>query len=502
MWKPGNSIGPYRLEASLKSGGMGALFLARREGAAGFQRFVAIKVIHAHLASDPTFVRMFVDEALLSAKIQHPNVVHVEELGEWEGSYFLAMEYVPGCSLAQLLSALSRAGRRLSPRVAAYIAAQVADGLHAAHETRGDDGALLGVVHRDVSPQNVLLATNGAVKLIDFGVAKARGRSQQTASGSIRGKLRYMPPEQARGDEIDRRADGYALGIVLWEMLTGRRLFDAPNDFALIDRVRNPEIVRPSTWATDVDEELDELVLWALSPRAEDRPATALELRARLAEAVPDALALGATQLAALIRSVFGELAEGPKLPTPSREPAAQPVRAATEEMNTADVIEELTRLTEHGERYDDKQEPEDKLVAMPVSKLVRVEEPRKRAPWRWAVGILALLVLGAGSVVAATRREGAQRAVITPAPTVTAPPTVAPPVFLQTVPIAETTESRDSGVSLTTRSTQRSSATATHTRRDSSRADAATHAPSAAARDPSASSIRAPGPFPTSLGF
>ena len=248
MFELGDKVGEYEIVARLKSGGMATLFLAHRRGAAGFQRFVAIKVVHPHLATDASFVRMFVDEALLSARIVHPNVVHVEELGEAEGTYFLVMEYVHGCSLSLLVRALARRKRMLAAEIATSIVMKVADGLHAAHETRGDLGELLGVVHRDVSPQNVLLAYQGHVKLIDFGIAKASGRSQQTEAGSIKGKFRYMSPEQAWGRPVDRRSDVFALGIVLWELLAARPLFDAANDLLVLENVRHPMVEAPSRW--------------------------------------------------------------------------------------------------------------------------------------------------------------------------------------------------------------------------------------------------------------
>src|SRR5262245_54903562 len=168
---------------------MATLFLARRVGAAGFSRHVAIKVVHGHLANDPHFIGMFVDEAMLPARIQHPNVVHIEELGEAGGTYFLAMEYVHGAALSALLGELSKLRRRLSTPLAVFIAMRVLEGLHAAHELRDERGQKLEVVHRDVSPQNVLLSASGHVKLIDFGIAKARGQSQRTKTGLLKGKL-------------------------------------------------------------------------------------------------------------------------------------------------------------------------------------------------------------------------------------------------------------------------------------------------------------------------
>ena len=304
MLDVGKRVGSYDLVARLKAGGMATLFLGRRAGPAGFARHVAIKVVHPHLATDTSFVRMFLDEAKLCSRIQHPNVVHVEELGDADGTYFLVMEYVHGCSLSQLLRALAARKRRLSPELAVYLAMRVADGLHAAHEATGAEGPL-GVVHRDVSPQNILLAYKGYVKLIDFGIAKSKGRAQQTTTRSLKGKIRYMAPEQAYGRDVDRRTDVYALGVVLWEMLAMQRLFDAADDFALLDLVREPKIRPPSEVAPDITPALDRVVLHALQPDIDRRPATAFEFRQELAEAVPDALALDTPHLAQLLADVM-----------------------------------------------------------------------------------------------------------------------------------------------------------------------------------------------------
>ncbi len=285
---------------------MATLFLARRRGAAGFSRHVAIKVVHPHLSDDASFVRMFIDEALLSARIEHPNVVHVIELGEERGMYFLAMEYVHGCTLAQLHRALVARGRTLSVPAAVAICMQIADGLHAAHETTGDDGQPLGVVHRDVSPQNVLVSFRGFVKLIDFGIAKSRGR-QQTATGTLKGKLRYMAPEQATGRAVDRRTDLYALGIVLWELLTGRRLFDGSDDFAVLEKVRAPHVVGPREIVPSVPEALDRVVLAALAPGLDDRPASVQAWRDALAAAVPEATSVSSSDIAAVLAEAMPE---------------------------------------------------------------------------------------------------------------------------------------------------------------------------------------------------
>ena len=307
MIRVGDTISGYEILSKLSAGGMATLYLARRGGASGFSKHVAIKVVHEHLAEDPTFVEMFVDEALLSSRIHHPNVVHIEELRQLDGQHFLVMEYVSGVSLSQLVKRLSILGRRMTPQMAVYIAVQVADGLHAAHELKDANGRLEGLVHRDVSPQNVLLAWEGHVKLIDFGVAKARSRMQQTTRASLKGKLRYMAPEQARGKDVDRRSDTYALAIVLWEMLTMRRRFGGDNDFAVLDEVLAPEHVAPSQYNPAVSPELDAVVLKALAPAPEDRYVSAQEFRRALAGAVPSALALDASHLSELVRAACAE---------------------------------------------------------------------------------------------------------------------------------------------------------------------------------------------------
>lgn len=307
MFQVGDELGRYEIIAHLKSGGMAALYLGRRRDP-GDNRIFAIKVVHSHLLDDSQLVDMFLDEARLSARIDHPNVVKVEEMGEDGGVHFLVMEYVHGCSLAQLLQALIRCGRRMQPELAVFTAMSIAEGLHAAHETKDNAGELLHVVHRDVSPQNVLLSHTGEVKLIDFGIAKSRARLHHSMTGiSIRGKLRYMSPEHAKGQSVDRRTDVYALGIVLWEMLTMRPLFWAETDFEVLSRVQDPKIDPPSRYSPRIPGELDEAVLEALQREKGMRPQTAFAFRQLLSRAVPFAEALDAEQVADLLDAVIGE---------------------------------------------------------------------------------------------------------------------------------------------------------------------------------------------------
>lgn len=308
MIREGDRVADYEIVARMKAGGMATLFLGRRTGASGFSKPVAIKVVHPHLADDPAFVEMFVDEALLCARIQHPNVVHVEELRESNGTHLLVMEYVAGCSLGQLLRALAKRQRRMTPELAVHVAIHVLDGLHAAHELKNEHGAPMEVVHRDVSPDNVLLAWQGHVKLIDFGVAKAMSRRTQTSGSMLKGKIRYMSPEQAFGRAVDRRTDVYALAIVLWECLTMRRLFSGSGaDLELLEQVRNPTIVPPSQLVSDLPPALDAILLKALAREANDRYASAREMRRALADAMPRAASLDGSDLAELLRAVMAD---------------------------------------------------------------------------------------------------------------------------------------------------------------------------------------------------
>ena len=302
--EPGSTLGGYRILARLRAGAMGVLYLARRIGPAGFSRPVAIKVIHDHLAANKRFARMFVDEAKLSARIDDPNVVRVEEFGQADGRYYLVMEYVHGASLAQTIAVLRKRGR-IPMDLAVAMAMQIAGGLHGAHEATDEEGVPLGVVHRDVSPHNVIVSYKGYVRVIDFGIAKARQVGGQTKTGSLRGKLAYMPPEQARSARtVDRRADLYGVGLVLWEMLTFRRVFDADTDIAILNQIRNPEISPPSTLAPAVPKALDDVIMSTLANDPDQRPATGALLQRALADAFPAALRVLPGDIAALMTKV------------------------------------------------------------------------------------------------------------------------------------------------------------------------------------------------------
>lgn len=258
-------IGRYDLVAEIASGGMATVYLARLSGAGGFQRNVAIKVLHPHLAYDREFVEMFLDEARLAAMIHHPNVVPIQEVGEGDHGYYLVMDYIEGDTFAALLSRSAAAGQPVPREVVVRVALDMLFGLHAAHELRDEHGRLIGVVHRDVSPQNVLVGTDGVTRLTDFGVARAASRLSATRAGQLKGKLAYMAPEQASGDEhVDRRADIFSAGIVLWEALALRRLFKASNEAATLSRVLTEPIRSPADFNPGVPTPVAHVCLRAL----------------------------------------------------------------------------------------------------------------------------------------------------------------------------------------------------------------------------------------------
>jgi len=267
-------VGRYRLAYELASGGMATVYMACVGGPGGFDKVVALKRIHRHLASEPRYVDMFLDEARLASRIDHPNVVSVIDFGEQDGDYFLVMEFLLGVPLSRVIATLARRDEPAPsrwPAIASHLVAQACEGLHAAHELRDARGELLGVVHRDVSPQNLFVGFDGALRVVDFGIAQAAGKLHQTSTGEMKGKLAYMAPEQVKGLEVDRRTDVWALGVVLWEMLTFRRLFKKSNEVDAMYHVLEGEVPPPSLQDPTLPEPLDATVLHALTRPLDER---------------------------------------------------------------------------------------------------------------------------------------------------------------------------------------------------------------------------------------
>jgi serine/threonine protein kinase len=297
----------FELIAELASGGMATVYLARLSGAGGFQRFVAIKRLHPHLANDNEFVQMFLDEARLAARLHHPNVVPILEIGESPQGYYLVMEYVEGDTLARILARSAQAGRMLSPRVSMRICLDTITGLHVAHELKDDDAKPLNIVHRDVSPQNILIGMDGSGRITDFGVARAATRLSTTRTGQLKGKLAYMAPEQARGAPVDRRADIFAMGIVLWECLAQKRLFKGEGEADTLNRVIYEPIPSLRQANPDVPPALEAVVMKALDRDRDKRWVDASELGDALEKAARDTNCLGShKEVAAHLESVLG----------------------------------------------------------------------------------------------------------------------------------------------------------------------------------------------------
>jgi serine/threonine-protein kinase len=274
-------LGKYRLIAELGQGGMAEVFLAVVRGPAGFNKLVVIKQIRPQLADDPEFLGMFLDEARLAARLSHPNVVQTNEVGQEGNRYFIAMEYLDGQPLNRLAYRLQKGdGFSLSMHVKVLI--DTLGGLHHAHELVDYDGSPLGVVHRDVTPHNVFVTYEGHVKVVDFGIAKALNSSIETRTGVLKGKISYMAPEQARGHRVDRRADIFAVGVMLWEAAVGRRLWKGVPDVAILQLLGAGEIPAPRSIRPEVPEKLEAIILKALSQRPDDRYATAAELQTAL----------------------------------------------------------------------------------------------------------------------------------------------------------------------------------------------------------------------------
>jgi hypothetical protein len=297
-------LGRYELIARLAVGGMAEVYLARHGELTGFKTLVVVKKVLPHLAENPEFISMFLDEARIASLLDHPNVVRIIEVGRAENDYFLAMELVQGKPLGSLIRRSIDRNQLLDPKLAALIIAHTAAGLHHAHGVSDAEGHPLGLVHRDVSPKNILVSFEGGVKVIDFGIARAMGRISQTNTGGMKGTVGYMSPEQAKSEPVDRRADVFACGVVLWETLCGKRLFRKDNDLATMRALIYDPIPRPST-VTKVPAMLEQITMKALNRDPEQRFQTGLELALALERYIGQAGGASTSHLGALMREYF-----------------------------------------------------------------------------------------------------------------------------------------------------------------------------------------------------
>jgi TonB family protein len=341
----GTPFGQYELMEPIATGGMAEVYRARMRGVEGFQKIVAIKRILPHLTDNDEFLSMFVDEAKLAAQLQHPNIVHIYDLGKVERSYYIAMEFIDGRDLRSILQKLEERKARLPLGLALFIASRLAAALDYAHRKRDLQGKAMGLVHRDISPQNVLISYDGDIKLCDFGIAKAASKASHTRAGALKGKLQYMSPEQAWGKDIDNRSDIYSLGLVLHEMLTGRKPFAGDSELSILEQVRAPHLIPPRELDPAIPPEVERVVMKALREDRDDRYQTAGELAADLGNMLQVIRPTpGAGELGAFLAEIFDR-----ERPTAGRlAPSARPAVTPPPQPSPARPVEEHARAR-HG---------------------------------------------------------------------------------------------------------------------------------------------------------
>jgi serine/threonine protein kinase len=429
---PGLRVGNYELLVEIASGGTATVGIAVYRGAVGFERLVVVKRVHRHLAKDNEFTAMLIDEARLASSIRHPNVVPVTDVVHVDGEVMLVMDYVESVSLSQLMRRFRDAKRPVPCAIASRVLVDMLTGLHEAHEAVDLRRQALGIVHRDVSPQNVIVGIDGVSRVIDFGIAKARSRMAQTRAGHIKGKCAYMAPEQAEGLPVDRRCDVFASGIVLWEALTGARLFRGEDDFDEMRRVLKAPIPPPSSMVAGLPPDVDTVAAHALARPLDERFQTALAFARALEHAVPPAPAravgewVSSTCGAELelqrgrLASILGDELE--RLSPRGAAPGAAPVAVATTTTTTTTTTTSRTSSSGRGSTLKIENAPLVPRTASLPPQTMRSEEavtanvlvgtgspleadlpsvPRRSAAR--ALMMLAFAALGAGAVVVAT---------------------------------------------------------------------------------------------------
>jgi serine/threonine-protein kinase len=432
-------IGRYVLADAIASGGIATVHFGRLLGAGGFSRTVAIKRLHPHFAGLELSTEL-IEEARLAARIRHPNVIATLDVVDEDEEVLLVMEYVHGEALSRLLlEARTHEGGRPPLRVAVAIVIAALQGLQAAHEARGEDGSPLGIIHRDVSPQNIIVGVDGVARVADFGVAKAAGRVQTTSAGHVKGKLAYMAPEQVLDGVLTPRTDVFAAGIVLWEALTGKRLLDATHPHATVAKLLQPDFVPPSTHAPEVSPALDAVVMRALAREPADRwdtalafataledacketpPATTRQVGAWVLEMCGPALAEQAARLATIERllgkTYSSESALRTKTPSGTvhsvpRLPVAAPATPAAPAPSAADGVDPVGAVDPVGVGSG-THEPPASAAPPPASSSLR---SRGRVIWAM-VGTTLVLVVAAGGARSGCRRGPADSALTTSA--------------------------------------------------------------------------------------
>ncbi|MEO8178111.1 MAG: serine/threonine-protein kinase [Deltaproteobacteria bacterium] len=415
-------VGKYELLLPLGTGGTATVYLARTRGVAGFEREVALKLVHAHLRADEESRLHLLEEARLAARIRHPNVVPVTEVDADACGVFLVMEYVEGEALSGLVRTLRDHNQRLPTRLIARIMNDALAGLHAAHELRDRQSQLVGLVHRDFSPQNILVGIEGVARLADFGVAKAASRTVRTKTGLVKGKVAYMSPEQARGHRVDRRCDVWAAGVVVWELVTGRKLYDHEDDVATLLSVVTEEPPRLAQVLQGVPSSLDEAVAYALTSDVNRRCPSAETLRCMLESAWDECGGMATpTELGAFVRQTVGhKLAERRALALGGRSPdLTGPASSAPRTPGTEPEVMAVAR--EDGTKT---------AISAAVPAAEQRSAPVRIRPWRrsFGLGLAATVAVVAVAVVVIQPNEPVRATAI-------AQPS---PVVVPTLPTAE----------------------------------------------------------------
>ncbi|MDB4935272.1 MAG: hypothetical protein JWP87_2244 [Labilithrix sp.] len=444
----GRLVGRYVVHDRIAAGGMATVHLGRLLGAAGFSRTVAIKRLHDAYAKDPDFVAMLLDEARLAASIRHPNVVPTLDVVAEQDELLVVMEYVEGDSVAHLTKLTLNAGGRVPIPFAAAIVAQALHGLHAAHEARDKNGHPLGIVHRDVSPQNIIVGVDGVSRVLDFGIAKAASRATTTEDGQVKGKTAYMAPEQLQHGSVDRRTDVFAASVVLWELLTGRRLFFADSPVSIMARVLTEPIDPPQKYAPELPAELAAITLRGLDRDPAGRFATAEEMALAIEEsiAMPRSKDVGAwvattAKLTLEGRAQLVQIVEQSSHKMPAAQQTSDPALAR--------AIEEAERRRLHADMPTDAGGREESTELATVQSTIHPKKDRpqtSRAPLALAIGGGAALViaLGIAFVVARGERDKPRGDTTPPAAVTVADPV---PVATTATPVTSASPSASSSV-------------------------------------------------------
>jgi eukaryotic-like serine/threonine-protein kinase len=384
-------FGAYTIHEELGAGGMASVHLADWRPHSGVPRRVALKRLYPHVAENPELVSMFIDEARLARYLSHPNIAQVYELGRIGGIYFIAFEFVPGPTVKQLMEQCDKHVGYIPIPVVIEIICQLCDALHHAHNLCDEEGLPLGIVHRDISPQNLIVSTVGFVKLIDFGLAKAKQSSHESVVGVLKGKLSYIAPEYLEG-QLDIRCDLWAVGVVLHELLSGRRLFDGNDNLKVLEHVQSGPIPPPSRFRAEVRSELDNIVFQALERDPQKRWQTAAALRAALAAHAREYPPLTKSQLVSWVEWAFGQTT---KVREDSGIAALHSIQSAPAiSLNGLDDAASVAQKLPATQAAMDERRRES-LAAMPVGAAMLRAHEQEASKWPWIVLGLLLLVLG-----------------------------------------------------------------------------------------------------------